>query len=541
VRGDIAVAVMPMDPTDQKQRKWWRGGVIYQAYPRSWRDSNGDGTGDLRGVISKLDYLEWLGIDGVWLNPIMPSPDHDWGYDVSDYQNIHPDMGTINDFDELTVKAARRGISVVVDLVPSHTSDQHPWFMSARSSRNSRYRDYYVWREPGRNRTPPNNWTGFFGLPAWSFDEATDEYYMHNFSPHQPQLNWWNAEVRSEFDRILSFWLEKGIGGVRVDAVQALLYDRGFRDNPPATSIDSAIERRIGQRFEFNANQIEAHDIVRRWRTLFRSFDPPRLLFGETWVPSIEEMARYYGDDDEFDLTWNLSFLQSRFAASPLRKVIERTLASLPDGAWAAWAMSTHDGEGRGASRWCHGRSDAIRCALVLLLTLRGTPILYYGDEIGMVAPLEKLAHSARRDKGPRRGGRDRSRTPMQWTSGPGAGFTDSSDPWLPIGDTAVANVEVQMGDRRSDLWLVRDLLTLRRNSPDLALGVQTFVPSLPGILAWRRGEAICVAVNLGTAPHRIRAVGRIAICTDRERDGERLAGWLELRPFEAAIVRETT
>jgi alpha-glucosidase len=469
----------------------------------------------------------------------MPSPDHDWGYDVSDYRAVHPVMGNLEDLNDLTAEAAKRGISIVLDLVPSHTSDQHPWFVDARSSRSSRYRDYYVWRNPGSGGTVPNNWIGFFGLPAWSFDGLTGEYYMHNFSAHQPQLNWWNTEVRAEFNRILNFWLERGIGGVRMDAVQALLFDRHFYDNPPAADGDSDIEQNTGQRFFYNANQREVHEIVREWRTLIGRFDPPRLLFGETWVPSVEDMVKYYGSGDELDLAWNLPFLRSRFVAGPLKQIIYRTLASMPDEAWPAWAMSTHDREGRAATRWCRGIPSAIRCALLILLTLRGTPILYYGDEIGMVEPSRRIMRRIRRDKELGRGSRDSSRTPMQWSSKPGAGFTVSSDVWMPIGDTTAANVADQMADRQSILWLVHDLLALRRSLPDLALGTLTFISSPAGTLAWRRGEAASVAVNLSTATHHIKVDGRIAICTDRARDGERVGRWLELRPLEAAVVRD--
>jgi alpha-glucosidase len=514
---------------------WWREGVIYQAYPRSWCDNNGDGVGDLRGIIDRLDYLEWLGIDALWLNPIMPSPDHDWGYDVSDYRAIHPAMGTLGDFEELVVRAAERAIKIILDLVPSHTSDQHPWFIDARSSKRSRYRDYYVWKPPGARGSLPNNWVGYFGRAAWSFDDGTGEYYMHNFSPHQPQLNWWNSEVRREFDRILNFWFERGIGGMRLDAVQALLYDKKFRDNPPVKASDSDVERKIGQRLKYNANHPEIHDIVRRWRMLAARFDPPRLLLGETWVPSLRQMVKYYGSGtDEFDLTWNLPFLQSPFATRPLQQVIERTLTLLPDDAWPAWAISTHDDEGRAATRWCHGVPSAIRCALLLLLTLRGTPILYYGDEIGMTEPPASRMLVRRDEEGS--ASRDASRTPMQWNAAPGAGFTKSSHPWLPIGDAIAANVDTQRADRRSTLWYVHDLLALRRTFRDLAVGVLGFVRSPADTLAWHRGKAF-VAVNLGKTTRHIRKRGTILICTDRTRDKEHVAEWLELGPLEGVVV----
>jgi alpha-glucosidase len=520
---------------------WWREGVIYQAYPRSWCDRNGDGVGDLRGIVDKLAYLQWLGIDGLWLNPIMQSPDDDWGYDVSDYRAIHPAMGTLEDFDELVAQAARRSIAIIFDLVPSHTSDQHPWFIDARRSKSSRYRDYYVWQSPGAGGSLPNNWIGYFGGSVWSFDDRTGEYYMHNFSPHQPQLNWWNFEVRAEFDRILNFWFERGVGGVRFDAVQALLYDKRFCDNPPATPNDSDKERAIGQQMKYNVNHLGVHDIVRRWRALAGRFAPRPLLLGETWVPSIMQMVKYYGSGtDEFDLTWNVPFLQSPFATRSLQQVIERTLALLPNDAWPAWAMSTHDEEGRAATRWCCGVPAAIRCALLLLLTLRGTPILYYGDEIGMTEmPLSQM-RGASRDRESHTP-RDASRTPMQWNTNRNAGFTRSPRPWLPIGDATTANVKTQSADRGSVLWLVHDLLALRRSFRDLAVGSLLFVASPAGTLAWRRGNAALVAVNLGEATRHIRAHGTILISADRTRDQEHVAEWLELRPLEAVVLQSAS
>jgi alpha-glucosidase len=518
---------------------WWRGGVIYEVYPRSWRDSDGDGVGDLRGIISGLDYLKWLGVDGLWLNPITPSPDYDCGYDVSDYLDIHPVLGTLDIFDEFVAKAASRSISVILDLVPSHTSDQHPWFVDARKSKRSRYRDFYVWRRPRPDGSPPNNWIGYFGHEAWTFDEATDEYYMHNFSSHQPQLNWWNPEVRTQFKRILEFWFKRGIGGMRIDAVQALLYDTRFRDNPPATKKDSAKERQIGQKLKYNANQPGVHDVIKSWRTIANRFDPPRLLFGETWVPSIEEMVKYYGNGaNEFDLAWNLPFMQSRFAGRPLRQVIERTLTSLPDEAWPVWAMSTHDSEGRAARRWARGSPAASRCALMILLTLRGTPILYYGDEIGMTGPPRRAMQLVTRDQAQANISRDASRTPMQWSTAPGAGFTTSSRPWLPISDATKANVEAQKADPQSILSLTRDLLVLRRTVPDLATGAMVVRDSPAGVLAWQRGKDMLVAVNLSANMCHVKTQGSIVICTNRARDGERVGASLKLRPYEGAIVK---
>jgi alpha-glucosidase len=531
-------ANLPTKRLSAARHPWWRGGVIYQAYPRSWSDSNGDGIGDLRGFIERLDYLKWLGVDGLWLNPIMPSPNRDWGYDVSDYKSIHPSFGTLEDFDELIAEAGKRGISIVFDLVPSHTSDRHPWFIDARSSKNSRYRDYYVWQPPEPGGLPPNNWMSYFGRPAWSLDKSTGEYYMHNFSPYQPQLNWWNEAVRAEFDGILKFWFGRGIGGMRLDAVQALLYDEHFRDNPPATRYDSEKEIAIGQKLKYNANRPEVHVIVRRWRALAEQFDPRPLLLGETWVPSIRHMMEYYGNgSDEFDLTWNLAFLRSPFENRSLRKVIQLTLRLLPRGTSALWAISTHDDEGRGPTRWCRGASDAIRCALVLLLTLRGTPVVYYGDEIGMTEPSPNRMLIVSRDEESGQS-RDRSRTPMQWSPTAGVGFTTADRAWLPIGDASTVNVETEMADRSSFLWLVHDLIELRRKSNDLAVGDIVLLTSPPGMLAWQRGKNVFVAINLSKTTCRVRMSGQIAICTNRARDQEIVEHSLELSGWEAAVVQ---
>lgn len=506
------------------------GGVIYNAYPRSWQDSNGDGIGDLRGIVQRLDHLAWLGVNGLWLNPIFPSPNRDWGYDVSNFFDVHPDFGTLDDLDMLVAEARRRGIGVILDLVPCHTSDQHPWFEESRRSTTSRFRDYYVWRQGRAGNVAPTNWRSYFGGSAWTLDERTGEYYLHNFSPHQPQLNWWNPDVAAEFDRIYRFWFDRGVAGFRIDALQALFYDRALRDNPPATAGDTVKERELGQRFVFNANRPEVHDAIRRWRRLADGYDPPRLLFGETWVPSIERLAAYYGNGrDELHLAWNLPFLTSRFRADDLRDVIRHTTETLPADAAPAWAMSTHDGEGRAASRWCDGDDAAIRCVLLVLLELAGTAILYYGDEIGMLEPPRNQMDAEHRYPAEKRFA---SRTPMPWEPGEGGGFS-TGRAWLPVGDTARANVADQMGDPASVLHFCRDLIRIRGRLPP---GRMRMVSASAQVLAWRRGDAT-VAVNFGTSRADVPAAGSIAIATNRQREGERVARTLTLSPNEGAIV----
>jgi alpha-glucosidase len=509
---------------------WWQDAVIYNAYPRSWQDSDGDGIGDLPGIIDRLDHLEWLGVDGLWLNPIFPSPNRDLGYDVSDYTQVHPDFGTLDDVDHLVVEAQKRGIRVLLDLVPSHTSDQHPWFEDARRSRTSRFRDYYVWRPRSSTTGVPNNWQSYFGGSAWTFDEATDEYYLHNFLPRQPQLNWWNRDVSAEFDRIFSFWFDRGVAGFRLDALQALLYDPAYRDNPPAAREDTAIERDLRQRFVFNANRPEAHDIIRGWRRLAQGYEHPRLLFGETWVPTLDTLSTYYGNGhDELHMAWNLPFLTSRFRAADLAHVVGRTIDALPSGAVPTWAISTHDDDGRAASRWCAGDDAAIRCALFVLLGLGGASILYYGDEIGMTAPTSDdvtLHPGAAIDP------RLVNRTPMQWERETYGGFS-SVEPWLAVGDAAHTNVADQMGDPNSVLRLCRELIRLR---PRLAGRGTQLVPAPPGALVWRRGDAT-VAVNLASTACEVDASGSIHVSSRRDREGERVARRVRLEPLDAVVV----
>jgi alpha-glucosidase len=509
---------------------WWERAVIYNTYPRSWKDSDGDGIGDLRGILERLDHLEWLGVDAVWLNPIFPSPNRDWGYDVSDYLGVHPEFGTLDDLDVLIAEARRRRIAIVLDVVPSHTSDEHPWFRESRQSRSSRLRDYYVWRRGRSNGEPPTNWCNYVGEVAWMLDERTNEYYLHNFTMHQPQLNWWNSEVVAEFDRVFRFWFERGVAGFRIDALQTLFFDTKLRDNPMAGTADTEKERALGQSFAFNANRPEVHDIIRHWRTLADDYDPPRLLFGETWVPTIESLAAFYGNGhDELHLAWNLPFLASRFDAGELAGLITRTIEALPSDAVPSWAISTHDDQGRAASRWCAGHDAAVRCSLLLLLGLPGTSILYYGDEIGMVEPRVELNADDRYLADERLA----SRTPMQWARGPGVGFTTGL-PWLPVGDPSRANVEDQRNDRASLLYFCRDLIEVRKQLPPQPMRAWSADGSL---LTWRCGDAV-LAVNIGDTVAEVAASGTVAISTNRDRDGERVSRRMRLGAYEGAIIR---
>ncbi len=523
--------------------RWWREAVLYQVYVRSFADSSGDGVGDLQGVIEHLDHLEWLGVDAVWLSPTMPSPNLDWGYDVSDYRGVHPDLGDLATLDHLVAEAGSRGIRVLLDLVPNHTSDEHPWFVDARRSLDAEHRGWYVWADPHPDGSPPNNWVSVFGGPAWEFDPRTGQCYLHNFLAEQPDLDWWNEDVRREFEDVLRFWFDRGIAGFRIDVAHGLVKDRDLRDDPPAEEEDPPEVRRRGLRPVHSMYRPEVHEIYRRWRATADGYDPPRILLGETWVHDLDQLSRFYGEiDDELQLCFNFAFILSGFRAEELRTVVEATEAALPPHAHAVWAGSNHD-VGRFPTRWCGGHEGAIRCALMALLTLHGTPVLYYGDEIGMLdvpVPPGEVRDTVGLRLGPETG-RDPARTPMRWTPDPGAGFTAGDvPPWLPIGDATSVNVRDQRSDPGSVLHLCRDLIALRRRIPELRSGPYRSLPSPAGVWAWRRGDGIVVALNLSDEPAEVSPSrdGAILMTTDREREGGSVNGHLTLAPWQGAVVR---
>jgi len=529
---------MPTSEPDGAALAWWRAGVLYQIYPRSFADSNGDGHGDLRGVIEHLDHLEWLGVDGIWLSPINTSPQADWGYDVADYEEIEPAFGTLRDLDRLVAEAGARGIRVIMDLVPNHTSDRHAWFVDARSSRTAEHRDWYVWADAKPDGSLPNNWRSSFGGPAWTWDEGTGQFYLHNFLAEQPDLNWWNPDVRVAFEKILRFWLDRGVAGFRIDVAHALVKDRALRDDSLALDTDHERIRAHGLRSDFSMNRPEAHDVLRRWRTIVDSYEPPRILLGETWVMDLEALARFYGSgEDELHLGLNVPFEHSSPGPN-MRATVEATEGALPEAAWPLWNGSNHDA-GRFPSRWCDGDERRSRTALVILLMLRGTPLLYYGDEVGMretSIPRDRLKDPVGLRHWPGNPGRDGGRTPMAWTSA--GGFTRAGvEPWLPMGDTE-RNVADQREDPGSMLLLCRDLIALRRDRQDLHSGAYEAFEGPEGVWAWRRGGSTVIAVNHTDEPSQL-PVGRgeILIGTDRSRDGERVDGAVRLAPWEAVVI----
>jgi alpha-glucosidase len=515
------------------QGSWWQDGVLYQIYPRSFADSDGDGHGDLQGIRERLGHLERLGVSGLWLNPTAPSPNADWGYDVSDYCDVHPDFGSLADMDALLADAHAAGIRVLLDLVPNHTSDRHPWFAESRSGRDNPKADWYVWADPKPDGSPPNNWVSMFGGPAWEYEPRRGQYYLRNFTTRQPDLNWWCDDVREEFDRILRFWLDRGVDGFRIDVCQAIVKDRHLRDNPPATPDDRENVRLRGQKPHYSMNRPEVHDVLRRWRALCDTYPHGPILLGETNTHDLEGLARYYGEhrSDELHMAFNFPFMSRPFEPAAIRDVIERTEATLPPHAQPVWTTSNHDAS-RFVSRWCGDDRHKVRLALMLLLSLRGTPLLYYGDELGL--PDVPVPAQAARDPLadgtlPGKDGRDPCRTPMPWDASQHFGFVSppaasgAAAPWLPAGDRAGRTVADQEADRDSVLHLTRALIALRAAEPGLRRAPVRFVEAGDDVLAFDRGS-LRVILNFSDREHPLS--GGDPVLATGPLDGDRLGPW---------------
>ncbi|MGC3999402.1 MAG: alpha-amylase family glycosyl hydrolase [Anaeromyxobacter sp.] len=461
--------------------RWWQTGVVYQVYPRSFQDSNGDGVGDLPGITARLAYLAWLGVDAVWISPFYRSPMKDFGYDVSDYCDVDPIFGTLADFDRLAAEAHRLGLKVIVDWVPNHSSDQHPWFLDSRGSRRSPRRDWYVWRDGRPGGSPPNNWLSAFGGPAWTFDPASGQWYLHSFLREQPDLNWRNPELRRAMLATLDFWLDRGVDGFRIDVAHAVMKDPALRDNPPVPEGLRTFHKDTGdwgrQLHLHDRGHDDVHGVFRELRRLLDARGGDKVAIGEIHHHDLSAWASYYGAElDELHMPFNFKLLSTPWNAAAVRVVVDALEASLPAGAWPNWVLGNHD-EQRIATRV---GPEAARAAMVLLLTLRGTPTLYYGDELGMTdvpVPPEEAQDPWGRNVQGLGLGRDPCRTPMAWDPGPLAGFTAPGvKPWLPLhADHATRNVEAQREDPAGMLALTRRLLEARRAHPH-----STAAPSCP-------------------------------------------------------------
>jgi alpha-glucosidase len=501
---------------------WWRDGVIYQIYPRSFADSNGDGLGDLPGIISRLDYLADLGIDALWLSPVYPSPDKDFGYDVSDYCNIDPRYGTLADFDRLVAEAHARGLRLIMDMVMNHTSDQHAWFQESRSSLDNPKRAWYIWRDSppisagngGSRRGVPNNWQASFGGKAWEYDAATGQYYLHLFTKEQPDVNWRNPAVRQAQLGAFRFWMERGVDGFRLDVFNAYFKHADFPDNLPKFGL-RGFDR---QRHIYDMDQPEMLPLLNELRALLDSY-PERYSVGETYLATPQKTVSYCGPDKlhaafSFDFTsnelsypWNPRWIMEQIARR------EQTFNAA--GVWPTNVMSNHDLP-RAASRYTKGDDDSqARIAMALLLTLRGTPFIYYGEEIGMrdisLRRSEILDPPGQR-YWPIYKGRDGCRSPMQWDDGIHAGFS-TGKPWLKVNPDFVSrNVSAQQGDPGSLLNFTKTLLALRKAQPALRRGDYLPLETQSGCLAYLRstpGQTILVAINFKARPAQFREASR--------------------------------
>ncbi len=490
---------------------WWQTGVIYQIYPRSFQDTNGDGIGDLKGIAQRLDYLAGLGIDAIWISPIYPSPMVDFGYDVADYCGVDARFGTLADFDNLLAQAHARGIRVLLDFVPNHTSDRHPWFVESRSSRGNSKRDWYIWRDPAPDGGPPNNWISDFGGSAWQWDEATEQYYYHAFLKEQADLNWRNPSVRAAMYDVMRFWFDRGVDGFRVDVLWHMIKAADFPDNPPNPDYQPAMGDMHRVLQLHSTDQPEVHGIAADMRAIADSYGTKglgeRVLIGEIYLP-IDRLMQYYGGGRaEVHLPFNFQLIDAPWEARALAKLIARYEAALPPGGWPNWVLGNHDRPRVGARR---GQAQA-RVAAMLLLTLRGTPTLYYGDELG----LSDVAISAAEVQDPRELrepglalGRDPVRTPMPWDGNENAGFT-TTKPWLPLNDDwPTRNVAQMAASPHSILTLYRRLLATRRARAALSIGDFALLDAEGDVLAYERRhgtERLIVALNLGGQPQRLR------------------------------------
>jgi alpha-glucosidase len=579
------------DEDAMAELQWWQTGVIYQIYPRSFQDTNSDGVGDLRGIIGRLDYLAGLGVDAIWISPIYPSPMKDFGYDVADYTGIDPLFGTMEDFDELLQQAHARGLRVILDFVPNHSSDEHPWFVQSRRSTTNAKRDWYLWHKPpaaGDDWRPareryPNNWMSHFGGPAWEWDERTEQFYLHSFLKEQPDLNWRNPAVREAMYGAMRFWLGKGVDGFRMDVLWLLIKDKEFRNNPPNPEYHGGMHDFAATLPVYNSNRPETHEVVAEMRGLMDSYGPTlpenadaraakstmgqksarshRVLIGEIYLP-LPDLVQYYGmplkegpaemttpETQELNganLPFNFHLIQTEWKASAIAEIIRNYERLLPPGGWPNYVLGNHD-QPRLASRI--GAKQA-RMAAMLLLTLRGTPTMYYGDELGMedvaLSPAQVRDPAEKNEPGKGRG-RDPERAPMLWVNAPNAGFTTpEAMPWLPIeADWQTKNAAVQRGDAKSMLTLYRHLLALRRRHDTLHAGAIADVEAKGDVLRYRRvalanGDStdFQVLLNLGSEIATTRcAPGTVVLTTLLDGAGARVDGEVTIEGGEGLLI----
>ena len=574
-----------MADSEFEATQWWQTGVVYQIYPRSFQDTDGDGVGDLPGITARLDYLKSLGVSAIWISPFYPSPMADFGYDVANYCDVDPLFGSLDDFDDLLAGAHSRGLRVILDFVPNHTSDLHPWFLDSRRSRNNPKRDWYIWRDappagddfkPARERLP-NNWTSQFGGPAWEWDPVTEQFYLHSFLKEQPDLNWRNPDVREAMYNAMRFWLNRGVDGFRMDVLWLLVKDQYFRNNPPNPGYHEGLHDNEKYLPVFNADQPETHIIVREMRKVLDGYpdaltheggpaESPvslthcshRLLIGEIYLP-LPELVKYYGGGQSVasgehtttqlagaNLPFNFHLIQTAWNAESIGKIIHEYEQLLPSGAWPNYVLGNHDQQ-RLVTRI--GAKQA-RAAAMLLLTLRGTPTMYYADELGMPdvpVPPDQVQDPAEKNEPGKGRGRDPERSPMVWVSAPNAGFTKpDSKPWLPLwSEWSTRNASVQREDKKSMLNLYLRLLHVRRKEKALHSGAICNVETDGQVLKYRRADVnngvqrcFQVLLNLSNDVARTHCdKGSVVLTTLLDGEGADVNGEVTLEGGEGLLI----
>ena len=523
---------------------WWRHGIFYHIYPQSFYDTNGDGIGDLQGIIQKLDYLAQLGVDAIWLSPIYPSPLVDGGYDITDHKAIHPRYGTMNDFKQLLAEAHRRNIRIILDLVLNHTSYLHPWFCESRSSLDNPKRDWYIWQSP-KNKKVPNNWRTNFGKKAWKFDRATGEYYYHSFFYEQPDLNWRNPEVKKAMFEVVEFWLEQGVDGFRLDVINMLFKDKKLRDN--------SINYLLSDKNVFSRNRPSVFDVMKEFRQILDRY-PDKTSVGEVYAPppgSTTLTSKFLGNgNDMLHLAFDFSLVFAKWSATAYYKVIRRVYKKLPDGGWSCFFFSNHD-IGRSIKRFpfAFHKYEKAKLRALLLMTLKGTPFIYYGDEIGMEnAKIEREQIHDLYGKlfYPFFKGRDGFRTPMQWNSNANAGFSTVA-PWLPVHSNYThINIETAKNDSNSVYAVYKELIALHKNHQTLQSGeIKFLMKGKNNVLAYKRftrDEELLVFFNFGFRKKRLRIEGieKLKPIFSTHEGVNSVAGkYVALQPFQGVVLKK--
>jgi alpha-glucosidase len=523
---------------------WWRGAVIYQIYPLSFLDTNGDGTGDSAGVTAKLDYVASLGVDAIWLSPFFPSPMKDFGYDVSDYRNVDPRFGDLAQFDALLGRAHALGLKVIIDQVWSHTSDRHPWFIESAAEREGPKSEWYVWADAKPDGSPPNNWLATFGGPSWSWSPGRGQYFLHNFLPEQPDLNFWNPQVQDAILDVARFWLDRGVDGFRLDVINCLVHDRDLRDNPPAENPAAGAAPTQRQRHLFDRSRPETLDFVRRLRRLLDSY-PDRMTVGEIFdEAALTLQLAYTLPPDRLHTAYSFHFLNAT-AATP--ELFAQALELWTDEAgWPSWSFSNHDVT-RSATRLAHGEMRLARTLMAVLLAIRGSAFIYQGEELGLAdgkVPVERLRDPFAIAAFAGGSGRDGARTPMPWSAlAPLAGFSTAHDSWLPVDpDHRRRAVDLEEQDPRSMLAFTRTMVGLRRKHPALRAGSSELLTAPPGVLAFERrleGERLVCAFELAGRPAEFAETGLAQATPLQLWQGASFSrGVLKLAPHSGAVLK---